>query len=265
MRRHLLAFLVGWTFCLSVLAAGGFHEAGRVSGQADWPKGLADLVNDPSRVGGYFVNSDDRFFFSGDVACFNRMLRQYAALEPSPVLRLHAGKGSETPFGGREGSIAFDWSLSIDDLILRRAAGRETGVTGGKGAAYRVSMDLWVGGGVDLFCVELPANVPVEAAEPGASKEQEAPKPATPQEEIEALGKRLGDPSFRVRAEAEAALVQLGDVATDVLRKATASQDPEVALRATRALDRIRTGATAGAQRKRIDAFLGKHGAGEGR
>ena len=66
MRSCLLLFvLVGFLLAPSVaMGLGADHPPGQpVFGTDAWPKGLAELVNSPLRVHGYFVNEIDVLFF----------------------------------------------------------------------------------------------------------------------------------------------------------------------------------------------------------
>ena len=41
-----------------------------------WPKGMSELVNSPERIHGYFVNSEDIFFFVGSQKQFDQALKE---------------------------------------------------------------------------------------------------------------------------------------------------------------------------------------------
>ena len=101
MRTRRLPFLVPG-LALAVCAAtalglGSDHPADQpVTGQNGWPAGLAELLNAGGRVGGFFVNASDWFFFQGDAKAFNAWLEKYAALKDTPLrLVLHPGRATE--------------------------------------------------------------------------------------------------------------------------------------------------------------------------
>src|SRR5438445_10620641 len=77
-----------------------------------WPEGMKNLVNRTNRVGGFMVNAQDIFFFSGTASDFNAFLGDYAKIQPieKHLLILHDGVG-ETVSLRREKRGICDWKL----------------------------------------------------------------------------------------------------------------------------------------------------------
>jgi hypothetical protein len=151
----------------TVFALGGDYPPGlRLVADTNWPSGLAELLQSPRWVHGHFVNMEDLFFYAGDTAAFQRFLDAYAALPiASHTLRLCKGSGlAKSPWGARPG-LNCDWKLymapewriamfeetrtDLKEVMIRKHSG------------YIVTLDLWVGGGVDFPEVKVPSNVTV--------------------------------------------------------------------------------------------------------
>ncbi len=96
--RQLTLLLAVLTCCEHALAMGGGHGTKLVTLSDSH---LTDLANRPGRVGGYWVNSNDWFYFAGDTKALNDFLRRYAELKETPlVLVIHPGKApAETCVG----------------------------------------------------------------------------------------------------------------------------------------------------------------------
>jgi hypothetical protein len=122
-----------------------------------WPKGLAELVNTPARVHGYFVNAADVLFFAGDAPALNAFLTKYAQL-PNTKFKviLHPGKPEvKSPWDEQPREIVADWKLyaaPYDEAGLRPQAGE-----------FVTRVDVWLGGAVKWDELRMPANVPVES------------------------------------------------------------------------------------------------------
>ena len=93
-------------FAMEAHAMGGNHPPGKfVAGtKKDWPQGLSELINTGDRVGGYWVNQGDFFFYRGDAAALKPFLEAYGKLPNSPlVVMLHVGTRPMTgPLGGEQ-------------------------------------------------------------------------------------------------------------------------------------------------------------------
>jgi hypothetical protein len=144
----MVSSLVWW---MPASALEGEHMAGFPVGQPpQWPRGMADMLNSPNRVYGFFFNFGDSFFFAGDAQDFNDFVRHYAGLEGvSHRLILLPGRGKTGLFD--RGRIGFDWAVSMSFYLQE---GKPVGDAG---------VSLWVDGQVELEKVEVPANVVVQA------------------------------------------------------------------------------------------------------
>ena len=159
----LAAVLVAAGWVTIALAMGANHPKGQPVGGTDaWPAGLKELVNIDARTGGYFVNSDDVFYFRGDAKAFTKFLEQYAKLQDTPLrLILHPGRGmSATPWNDPKPE-PIDWSLTTQDR-----AWREIGETGKKPAkrGYDVTVHLYLSGNIDLQNLEVPLEIEVQSS-----------------------------------------------------------------------------------------------------
>jgi len=133
-------------------AMGGDHPPGPVHAQDGWPAGLLELLNRDERVNGIWVNANDFFYFAGDTEAFNECLEQYAALKNTPLrLTLHPGVGTTGSLGD-ERNIPFEWEVSV----MRWHEDPSEVPT-------LVTMELWLGGLVQLDKINVPINVEVKS------------------------------------------------------------------------------------------------------
>lgn len=149
--------------CLGVLGLAMEYPAGQPVGWCpDWPEGLWGLLNREDRVHGFFVNANDFCFFSGDTSAFNEFLAQYAKLEGTPLtLVLHPGRGLAGSPWDEKKTIPFEWQVNI----LRRGWDpRAPEATSPEDSEYVVTVELWLGGQVELKKVEVPLNVEVKSS-----------------------------------------------------------------------------------------------------
>lgn len=145
----------------SILGLGANHPKDyRVTDQDGWPKGLAALVNDSSRVHGFFINANDFFFYSGNSEAFNVFMERYAKLTDIPlVLVLHPGVG-RTGGLGEEKNIPCEWAMSI----IRRGWGADMPKEFEKSPSkVLVNISLHLGGKVRLDELDVPLNVKVRS------------------------------------------------------------------------------------------------------
>jgi hypothetical protein len=113
---------------LSAVAAFGLgadHPNGRPVINPLWPPGLAELVNQSSRVHGFFENNVDVFFFSGTASNFSAVLQAYSKLEgvAGHRLILHAGVGEARSPWSTSGQPC-DWELFLDSGWGTNISGR---------------------------------------------------------------------------------------------------------------------------------------------
>ncbi len=84
----------------------------------DWP-GLAAAINDPARVYQVWVNGNEQFFYRGDTAALNRVLKKFSETQtPRLQVILRPGPGPEVELENGERQPA-DWSLQIVGGIAR--------------------------------------------------------------------------------------------------------------------------------------------------
>lgn len=118
----LLIAAIMFTAAVSAFGLGSDYPADRPVKLDKAPPGLNELINDKGRVGGYFVNGDDRFFFSGDTAAFGAFLKHYGSVEPIAGHRLtiHNGPGrAKSPWDEGEGKPC-DWMLEVALISWRQ-------------------------------------------------------------------------------------------------------------------------------------------------
>jgi hypothetical protein len=171
----LVALWVAPAFALMMESELSGADLGQLS---DWLPGLERLVSYGGVVYGAHMDAPTFFrgletmhvFFRGDHEDFNGMLKEYARLgdslkryveskEVQLIVTLHAGRGNvgSTPVGtfARGKDIAFDWQITMTregTLVPDREKRR-----------YFVSVDLWVGGDVQLDKVEVPLRIGVKS------------------------------------------------------------------------------------------------------
>lgn len=155
-----LVALLSLACCIKVLGLGAEYPPGfPVGGSPDWAEGTGDLVNQESRVFGFFVNANDWFYFAGDTETFNAFLQQYAELEGTPLtLILNPGPGTVSPPWDKEKVTRYEWGMSV----LRRGWGAPE-ATSPEDGKYVVSVDLYLGGQVALDELEVPLNIRVKS------------------------------------------------------------------------------------------------------
>jgi hypothetical protein len=135
-----------------VFAMGGDIPAGQVNIQPDWPAELVELLTCQDTVNGIWVNANDFYYYAGDTDTFNEILKQYAKLGNTPLrLVLHPGRGMSGSLGD-EADIPYEWQVGVmrwhDDPSE---------------APLLVTMQLWLGGQVQLGSVKVPLNIEVES------------------------------------------------------------------------------------------------------
>jgi hypothetical protein len=106
-------------------------------GNSTWPAGTELLANRADRIGGFWVNANDTFFFAGDAKAFNNFLQQYAKVEGSHYLMLRSGDNHDAfalqPLHGDHQdwelqagsgmasvSLAFNGRIALRDLRIPR-------------------------------------------------------------------------------------------------------------------------------------------------
>jgi hypothetical protein len=145
---------------------------------SDWVPGLEKLVSYGGVVYGVHTDAPTFYrgletldiFFRGDLEDFNEMLKEYAKLgdllkkyaesgRAQLTLTLHPGRGDVGSDAGRSiatgKDIPFDWRITMtrEGTLVPESEKRR----------YYVSVDLWLGGDVQLDKVEVPLNIDVKS------------------------------------------------------------------------------------------------------
>ncbi len=165
--RRLTFFVPGLALAACVATALGLgsdipaeHPVGAQDG---WPAGLADLLNSGGRVGGFFVNANDWFFFQGDAKAFNAWLEKYAALKDTPLqLVLHPGRTTDRRPWSKEGEarLPVDWQV---DVINRQWTYEAIDEKHPVKPGHDVTVHVFLGGQVGLDDLDVPLGVSVES------------------------------------------------------------------------------------------------------
>jgi len=157
MKKKLLSFavlVIALAWCIPTFPRLVEHRVGHpVIPQPGWPAGLADLLNDPGRVYGYWINGIDHFYYAGDSEAFNQFAEQYAKLKGTPLtLVVHPGRGREMRLEDRR--IRYGWEVRVDG---RRSVGER------EDRRDVVSVEVWLGGQIELDKMKVPIDVKVES------------------------------------------------------------------------------------------------------
>jgi hypothetical protein len=147
----------------SVFGLGGNHEKGKIDAKShpEWQAGLVDLINSMDRVGGYWVNQSDFFFYSGDAKSLNKFIVQYSKVPATPLkIVLHTGTKALTGRLGEKHETPFNWELSI----VRRGWGepRDPRLPE-KESGYVVTIHVWLSDTITLKELEIPKHVDVSS------------------------------------------------------------------------------------------------------
>ena len=184
----LVTLLVAVSLTISLAARvyglGSDHAADQPVYLDKAPPGLNGLINQKTRVHGYFVNQEDRFFFAGDTAAFEAFLKQYAGLDGIAGHRLlvHHGKGvAKSPWDKGKGKPC-DWKLDVGLMAWygdRKEIYMDPKVAESKAEKpkYMAELHVWEEGNVNLEKVTIPDTVNVvreaqaEPKEKGTARE----------------------------------------------------------------------------------------------
>ncbi len=157
--QFVLALLILCFAAAQALGLGADHPKGPITLSDKCPIGLAELVNRPDRVHGYFVNWEDVYFYAGDTKVLNEFLDGYAKL-PNTVFRLviHPGpKKARSPWDKQDRDLQVEWTLYTTPLV--RGA-QDVPTNDGK---FHTRVDVYVGGRIKLEDLRVPAAVLVES------------------------------------------------------------------------------------------------------
>jgi hypothetical protein len=156
--RQLILLLAVLTYCEHALAMGGSHGTKPVNLSDSH---LSELANRPGRVGGYWVNSNDWFYFAGDTKALNDFLRRYAELKGTPlVLVIHPGKAPAERCVGDLFAEPYDWKL--DSMYSAFTRDKQWFQKSDGDQWSRVAIvQAWLGGNIRLDELDVPTNIKV--------------------------------------------------------------------------------------------------------
>ncbi len=124
--------------------------------QPAWPAGLADFLNNSKPIYAYWVNWSDYFFFSGDTDAFNAFLERYSRLQGTPLtVSIHIGpiKVGNLAHPDQR-TIPCDWDVfAVPPMIP------DGGIVKGRENERIVTVEVWLGGKVELRKIIVPKNV----------------------------------------------------------------------------------------------------------
>jgi hypothetical protein len=120
-----------------------------------WP-GVMPTVNHPSRVYHWWVNGNEKFFYEGDTAALNDILRRFAEIGTERrVVVLRPGPG-ETKSFDQSKTVRFHWSLHLLGGIAGHLA---TLPQGEKVWSKHPVLSVFVDDAMDLDRLEVPKGV----------------------------------------------------------------------------------------------------------
>ena len=172
MARTLLILCALIIAALDVFALGSDYPDGKLVAGAQlktWPAGMEGLVNSPTRVHGFWVNSEEIFFFSGTATNFTEFLQTYSKIQgiEKHCLILHDGKGVAKSPWQTNGSPC-DWQIYgcpkgwHNLMTLKGTNSVEAKQKAAKGPGYILEVHFWTGGHIALDQVSIPKNIKVQ-------------------------------------------------------------------------------------------------------
>lgn len=113
MRRLPIVIVLTLLVPTLVWALGSDHPKPVPNQSGSWPDGMADLVNAENRVHGFWVNSEDVFFFIGTTKDLNLFLERCAKLPASELtVVIHPGRLEvRSPWDKEPRDLYADWRL----------------------------------------------------------------------------------------------------------------------------------------------------------
>lgn len=261
MKKIALALLLLVTVLLGTTAARalGMEDFGNAplsdANYQEWP-GVMSTINHPSRVYHWWVNGNEKFFYEGDTAALNDVLRRFAttATERRLVV-LRPGPG-ETQSFDQSKTIRFHWSLHLLGGIAGHLATRPQGE---KVWSKHPVLSVFVDDALDLDKLEVPKGITlVPLAElkqanrealksadktvrgwgAGVLAELDARDPAS----LEAIAALLKDPDDWVKLNAAGVLPLFGKPAQSALpalRELVNAKDENLRQRARESIEKI--------------------------
>ena len=219
--RHLTAFIASLLLVLSPTAfgLGGDHKdyvpGESISHPDNWPQRLVKLASLPSRVAGYYINSDDYLAFKGDTAGFQTFLGTCVALsEFAPTtLHIHKGKGSFHPLDKEKKAVPCDWQL---DVINQEWHSTEPEPAGPKN---RLELHVSLDGAVDVPAIKVPPCVKtIKENDPPATGQAapvaEAAPAKTPPQRMQLSNQKHAAVAVQTEKDVNFVLVHVGFLST---------------------------------------------------
>ncbi len=160
-KRIVCAILLVVAIASSLVFALGGDYKGAISGFPHWPEGLEALVNHENRVHGFFVNSEDIFFYAGDTKTFNEFLASYSKLDNTVLqLVLHIGpKQARSPWDKKDRGMFADWRLYACPHNTREEAGKLS-----DDSKFITRIELFLGMNIGLDGLVVPNNIEVRSS-----------------------------------------------------------------------------------------------------
>ncbi len=153
-----VAVLIGMCSASAWAMASEYNTTNPIVQQPDWPAGLADLLKDGKPVYAYWVNWMDHFYYAGDTDSLNAFLEKYSKLQGTPLtVSIHVGPakvGKITTPGQKD--MPYDWHVFITPPMIP-----DGGIVKGREHERIVTVELWLGGQVELRKIEAPNNIKV--------------------------------------------------------------------------------------------------------
>ncbi|NQT84027.1 hypothetical protein HQ563_13455 [bacterium] len=154
-------FVFAW--CAKVNTRISFREdrpGQTVHQRPEWPEGLAELLTRGARIygcqTGWLGRDEHSLYFSGDTDDFNWFVEQYAKLKGvSRTLGQHPGQGQANSIMNKQPVRPYDSMVSITSHYTK------------SGRNFDISVELWVGGEVELDRLKAPVNMEVRASGKG--------------------------------------------------------------------------------------------------
>ncbi len=171
--NSLLPAILACAIALSASHAYGLgsdYRNGEVVNNSSWPKGMNDLVNTTNRVGWFWVNAHDIFFFAGTKSNFNAFLEDYSKIQAIEKHRLilHDGAGEAYKLRGANRRPC-DWS--VDGAPRSWVELDNDGITRTpKDTNYVLEVHFWTGGKIAFDKATVPKNVEITTAQANGGK-----------------------------------------------------------------------------------------------
>jgi hypothetical protein len=172
------------TLCLAAYTSIRGNAKLSAKNYTDWP-GLVEAINDPSRVAQCWCNGDERFFYSGDTATLNRVLKKFAKTK---VPELHVVlRPGPAPYEGKPSKI--DWHIHVIGSIARASIQhRELASI----SDVHPTFTIFITDRLDLDAISMPPRVIVLQLEDIRKRYLDAQKEGKPHVKREAT-RRLGE------------------------------------------------------------------------